>query len=104
MTRDVFDTYLKKEAFVALASQKIRKDRDRTDLVVYDYDNRMPISVEIESTAEVQSHPEHVRYNMTKWPRLGFEQCHVWSKNPKIAQIFDGLDEKEKHGVRAIVI
>ncbi len=104
VTRKIFDTYLKKGMFVTLASQRIRKGQDRTDLVAYDYYNETPISVEIESAAEVQSHPEHVRYNMTKWPRLGFEQCHVWSRSPKIHKIFETLEERERQGVTALVI
>ena len=103
-TQEVFESYVKKGMFVTPASQRIRKGTDRTDLAAYDYGNRTPISIEIESVSEVRSHPEHVRYNMTKWRKLGFEQCHVWSKNPKVHEILAGLDEKERRGVMAGVI
>lgn len=94
-----FDWYLKQGMFVAVASQKVVKGQDRTDLVAYDYENRIPISVEIESASEVQSHPEHVRYNMIKWNKHGFEQCHVWSKSARVRDIYDSLSEDERVGV-----
>ncbi|MFN3653811.1 MAG: hypothetical protein ACK4TO_00605, partial [Candidatus Nitrosotenuis sp.] len=47
--------------------------------------------VEIESTSELQSHPEQARYNMLKWKELGFTECHVWSKSLKIQEIKDKL-------------
>jgi len=104
LTGRVFRAYLESGKFVTVASQRIRKGQDRTDLVAYDYDNEIPISVEIESAAEVQSHPEHVRYNMVKWRRLGFEQCHVWSQSPNLQRIYDGLDDGERQGVEVAVI
>ena len=104
VTKGVFDLYVAKGMFITPAPQKIKKGRDRTDLVAYDYDNQIPISVEIESEVEVQSHPEHVRYNMTKWPKMGFEQCHVWSQSPNLMKIYGSLEEKEKQGVKVAVI
>ena len=103
LTRRVFYSYLELGMFVAVASQKVTKGRDRTDLVAYDYNNGTPISVEIESVVEVQSHPEHVRYNMVKWRDMGFGQCHVWSKSPKARQIYDRLSDEEKRGVLVTV-
>lgn len=97
--------YLKQGLFVATASQRIKKGTDRTDLVAYDYEREAPISVEIESASEVSSHPEHVMYNMTKWDRLGFAECHVWSKSPKIRGIRDALEDGEqKKRVSVMVI
>ncbi|MDE0267264.1 MAG: hypothetical protein OXK17_09700 [Thaumarchaeota archaeon] len=104
LTRRVFNGYLDMGLFVAVASQKVTKGRDRTDLVAYDYEDDAPISVEIESVVEVQSHPEHVRYNMVKWRDMGFGRCHVWSKSPKVQQIYDRLSDEEKRGVRVTVI
>ena len=98
------EAYIKQGLFVATASQRIKKGRDRTDLVAYDYTRETPISVEIESVSEVQSHPEHVMYNMTKWAEMGFAECHVWSKSPKIREIRDRLDEEQKKHVSVIVI
>ena len=96
--------YLKRGLFVAVASQRIKKGADRTDLVAYDYTKETPISVEIESVSEVQSHPEHVRYNMTKWAKMGFAECHVWSKSPRIKDIRDRLDVEQKKRVFVMVI
>ena len=96
--------YLKEGLFVATASQRIKKGRDRTDLVAYDYAREVPISVEIESVSEVDSHPEHVMYNMTKWAKMGFAECHVWSKSPKIKSIREQLDGEQKKRVSVIVI
>ena len=48
--------------------------RHRTDLVAYDYNHRIPISVEIESVSEVRSHPEHVQTQHDKVERDG-----VWA-------------------------
>ncbi len=104
VTKAAIDVYLKKEMFVTMATQKIRKGQDRTDLVVYDYASQIPISVELESISEVNSHREHVRYNMIKWKDMGFEKCHVWSKNSKIQEIHDALEDKEKKGVKVGVI
>ena len=104
VTRRVFHGYLRRGMFVAVASQKVTKGRDRTDLVAYDYEDDTPISVEIESVSEVQSHPEHVRYNMIKWKDIGFGRCHVWSQSPKVRQIYDRLSDEEKLNVRVTVI
>ena len=104
LTHMVFNSYLNMGMFVAVASQRVVKGRDRTDLAAYDYDSELPISVEIESASEVRSHPEHVRYNMTKWRKMGFGQCHVWSKSPKIKDIYDSLSDEERGGVEITVV
>ncbi len=104
MTKSIVSTYHKKEMFVTMAGQKIRKGQDRTDLVAYDYGSQLAISVEIESESEVNSHREHVRYNMTKWKNMGFDRCHMWSKSPKILKIHDSLDGEEKKDVRLMSI
>ena len=104
VSQKAVDAYLERGLFVTVAAQRIRKGTDRTDLVAYDYERKIPISVEIESASEVQSHPEHVRYNMTKWPKLGFAECHVWSKSPKIRGILEQLDGEEKERVSVMVI
>ena len=101
----VTDYYMDMGMFVTVASQKVKKNVDRTDLIAYDYSRDIPISVEIESISEVQSHPEHVRYNMVKWRKMGFSECHVWSSSPKVKQIYEAeLDENEKEGVQVFVI
>ena len=69
VTRKVIDSYLKKGLFVTLALQKIEKDEDRTDLIAYSYDTEKSISVEIKSTSELLSHPEHTIYNMRSGKR-----------------------------------
>jgi hypothetical protein len=65
-------------------------------MIAYDYQNDIAISIEIESTREVSSHPEKVRFNMLKWKELGFAECHVWSKSQKITEIRDNLGNEAK--------
>ena len=96
--------YIKNGLFVTVASQRIKKGVDRTDLVAYDYTKELPISVEIESVSQVNSHPEHVKYNMTKWAEIGFSECHVWSKSPKIKGIREQLDAEQQDKVFTLVI
>ncbi|MDA8031670.1 MAG: hypothetical protein MPK62_11220, partial [Alphaproteobacteria bacterium] len=95
----VVDAYISRKLFLAVAPQRVKKGEDRTDLVAYDYERETPISIEVESESEVQSHPEHVKYNMKKWRKMGFQECHVWSKSSRIRQIRDTLGEDEKLGV-----
>ena len=96
--------YVARRNFVCVAPQKIRRGKLRTDLVAYDYDDGVSISVEIESHAEVTRHPEHVRLNMTKWQELGFERCDVWSTHPGIGAIYDDLNKSGRRGVRTFVV
>ena len=96
VTRKVVDSYLKKGLFVTLALQKIEKGEDRTDLVAYSYDSEKSISIEIESTSELLSHPEHAIYNMRKWKKMGFDKCHSWSASDKLQEIYDKqIDDTE---------
>ncbi len=96
--------YLGRRHFLCVASQKVRKGRYRTDLVAYDYASDASISVEIESSAEVHRHPEHVKLNMTKWRELGFERCHVWSTHPGIRDIYEGLTGEQREGVEVFLV
>ena len=98
-----FEAYMSWGMFVAVAGQRISKGRDRTDLVAYDYEAEVPVSVEIESASEVASHREHVRYNMVKWRRMGFGACHVWSSSPRVREIYETLDERDKKVVEIVV-
>jgi len=84
ITKHVVKSYLDMGLFVTTALQKIEKDEDRTDLIAYSYDSDKSISVEIESTSELLSHPEHAIYNMRKWKKMGFDMCHVWSASKKL--------------------
>ena len=96
VTRKVVESYLKKGLFVTLALQKIEKDEDRTDLIAYSYDSEKSISVEIESTSELYSHPEHAIYNMRKWKKMGFDMCYSWSSSEKLQEIYDKqIDDTE---------
>lgn len=104
LARTVFESYLKMGMFATVASQRVVRGRHRTDLVAYDYNHRIPISVEIESVSEVRSHPEHVRHNMIKWREMGFGLCHVWSRSPKIRDIYDSLSGEEMDGVRITIV
>ena len=100
------------------ASKYIKKAIEKTDKIIDDkiQNNMFPeiqakinmdlaISVEIESQAEVMSHPAHVLYNMEKWPNLGFDECHVWSLSPKIKEIKEKLQNKDiKEKVHVFVL
>ena len=78
---------------MAIAIQKVRKGKYRTDMVAYDYNTKTPISVEIESEAEMESHPEHVRLNMMKWRELGFKKCDIWSYAKNLEELYNALAE-----------
>ncbi len=42
---------------------------------------------------------------MIKWQELGFSECHVWSKNKKIDEIKEMIEEKNiKENVKTFVI
>jgi hypothetical protein len=103
ISKKAFAYYLDKGYFVSLATQAIKNARRMCDMVAYDYQNDSAISVEIESSAEVDSHPEQVRLNMIKWKDLGFVQCHVWSKSKKISEIKDRLG-KEAEKVQLFIV
>lgn len=79
--------YLNKGFFICLANQHAQRIQNMCDLVAYDFDNDIPISVEIESRSQISNNPEQVRFNMTKWKDLGFLECHVWSKSTKLKKI-----------------
>lgn len=104
MVNKVTEHYISKGNFITIATQKVKKNKLRTDFVAYNYDTESPISIEIESDAEMKSHPEHVKLNMVKWRALGFKECHVWSTNPKIQDVYDSLTEDEKEGVGIFIV
>jgi len=104
VTKEAITHYAKEGHFITLANQTVKKGKLMTDLVAYDYLYDLPISVEIESSAEVDSHSEHVKLNMTKWRDLGFGECHVWSKNPKIQEIYGSLSDEEKKSVKIFLV
>lgn len=89
-----FEHYVSSGFFVGLAIQTARQDRYACDMVAYDYETETAISIEIESVSEAGSHPERVRFNMTKWKELGFSGCHVWSKSgtPEKIRLSMGTD------------
>ena len=91
--------HLSKKHFVGLASQKVQKGKNRTDLIAYDYVNQKAISLEIESEVEAETHSHQVVKNMLKWPELNFHKCEVWSFNPIIQKIYDdqkAIEEQKK--------
>ena len=100
VAQQAVDYYRKKGWFVCFA---IQTGNLRPDLVAYDYSTGISVSVEIESDIEVKSHPEHVRFNMKKWPKLGFEECHVWSSSKTIEKMHKELDELHNK-VRTFVV
>jgi GTPase SAR1 family protein/DNA-binding MarR family transcriptional regulator len=91
--------YIKNKMFISLAIQNAGNSRLTSDMIAYNYETDTVISIEIESTSELLSHPEQTRYNMLKWKELGFTECHVWSKSPKIQEIKDNLgsDARDVH-------
>ncbi len=88
--------HLHKGHFIALAGQKVKKDKRRTDLVAYDYVNNESISIEVESAVEATSHNHQVVLNMLKWPDLNLDKCEIWSFDPIIQKIYDEQREKEE--------
>ena len=48
--------------------------------------------------------PPHVRHNMIKWRAMGFGLCHVWSRSPKIRDIYDSLSGEEMDGVQITIV
>lgn len=95
ISKKVQEYYIAKGFFISMAIQTRRKAKPVCDMIAYDYQKDLPISIEIESKREISSHPEQVKFNMIKWKSLGFAECHVWSKSEKIDEI------KAKLGKRA---
>ncbi|MDH3764190.1 MAG: TraM recognition domain-containing protein [Nitrosopumilus sp.] len=96
LTQKAVNSYLKKGYFLTIADQSVKKDEDRTDLIAYSYDTDKAISVEIESAAEIASHPEAARKNMVKWPKMGFAAYHGWATTDRLKEIRESQIEKEK--------
>jgi len=97
VSKKAYDHYLEKKFFISLTNHNIKKNKIMSDIIVYDYQKDVAISVEIESQREINSHPEQVRLNMIKWKNFGFTECHVWSKSNKINKIKNNLgNEAEK--------
>jgi len=94
ISKKALEYYLAKGFFVSIATQIRKKGKPVCDMIAYDYQRDLPISIEIESRKHVYSHPEQVKFNMTKWKDLGFVECHVWSKSEKIEEIKRGLGNK----------
>ena len=93
--------YLEKGYFVCIAKQhKYKTHVFKTDLVAFDYDNKISISVEVESKVEVVGHPEQVSFNMRKWREMGFSQCHVWTASKVITK----FEEVEDDGVSVFFV
>ena len=103
ITKKVIENYLDKGVFITLASQEIEKDKYRSDLVGYHFDEEKSISIEIESTSELASHPEHARLNMEKWRNMGFDMCHSWSESKRLLEVYDSQVTDKEH-VRAFLI
>jgi len=103
VTHKVIQKYLDKEIFISLASQDIEKEKYRSDLIGYHYDEEKSISIEIESASELASHPEHARLNMEKWRDMGFGMCHCWSESKKLLEVYDS-QVTDKKNVRAFLI
>ena len=94
LTEEVVAWYLERGYYVAMAKQNLRSDKDRADLVAYNYETGEAISVEIESESELNSHWEQAEKNMTKWPEMGFDRCQAWSYSYKIIDVGKGVARK----------
>jgi len=103
VTQKVIKNYLDKGVFITMASQEIKKDKYRSDMVGYHYDEEKSISIEIESASELASHPEHARLNMEKWRDMGFDMCHCWSESKKLSEIYD-FQVINKENVRVFLV
>ena len=95
LTEKAVNSYLSKGYFLTLADRSVKKDEDRTDLIAYSCDTDKAISVEIESAAELTSHPEAARKNMVKWPEMGFAAYHGWATTNRLKEIRESQIEKE---------
>ncbi|HSB83290.1 MAG TPA: type IV secretory system conjugative DNA transfer family protein, partial [Nitrosarchaeum sp.] len=91
VSKKAYDYYLEKKFFISLTNHNIKKNKIMSDIIVYDYQKDVAISVEIESQHEISSHPEQVRLNMIKWKDFGFAECHMWSKSNNIIKIKNSL-------------
>ena len=99
----VINDYLDKNMFIY--AMKYRPvGINRIDFIAYDYDRNISIAVNVESSAEVHCHQEHVLKNMMKWQEMGFDECHVWSENNEIREIMSRLNQNTRENVRAYVI
>ena len=96
LTEKAVNSYLSKGYFITIADQSVKKGEDRTDLIAYSYETDKAISVEIESAAELASHPEAARKNMVKWPQMGFAAYHGWATTDRLKEILESQIEKEK--------
>ncbi|MGI0069398.1 MAG: TraM recognition domain-containing protein, partial [Nitrosopumilaceae archaeon] len=99
VAQKAFDYHATKGDYIAVASQDMQEGRDRTDMVSYKYASKSPVSIEIESEGEVNSHPEQVAYNMKKWRLLGFQRCEVWTRSRVVEKIYERLDPELKKDV-----
>ena len=104
LTEKAVNSYLSKGYFLTIADQSVKKDEDRTDLIAYSYETDKAISVEIESAAELASHPEAARKNMVKWPKMGFAAYHGWATTNRLKEIQESQIEKEKENVLVFVV
>jgi len=85
LARRAIAYYHKRGTFVGEAKQT--PPGERPDLIAFDYDSGEPIDVEIESSNEVETHPEQVKHNMTKWREMGFKKLHVWTLAPAAERV-----------------
>jgi len=105
LTEKAVNSYLSKGYFITIADQSVKKEEDRTDLIAYSYETDKAISVEIESSSELASHPEAARKNMIKWPKMGFAAYHGWATINRLKEIRESqIEEKEKENVLVFVV
>lgn len=76
LARRAFEAHLSPVELVCAAEQHVGERAP--DLVSYNYKTMTATAIEIESTTEIETHPEQIKRNVTKWSELGFNRCEVW--------------------------
>ncbi len=100
-----FEHNVAKGRFAAIAAQgRTIGSLNSVDMIAYDYERDCARSVEVESAAEVSSHPEHVIHNMSKWEAMGFVGCDTWSDSPAVLRLREKVPEPVRSAVRCFVL
>jgi hypothetical protein len=92
--------YLSHWQFFALARQDMKMKR-KVDAVAFDYDQGMPIGVEVESPNHVQTHPEELRAHMVQVEP--FQKLHVWcaeASQTRVRELVEQLPEDQSSKIK----
>jgi len=95
------DCYLSKGWYFALARQDPELKR-KVDCVAYDYERRLAVAVEIESSGHVLHHIEQVKQHMMEISP--FEEVHFWAHKEAMEKILELRDRlRPEDQVRVVV-